>query len=92
MKGLQFSSVSELLQSKNVPKVVKVVSCQQPQLSDGKKLEVDEVLLVRKVGKTMLRKPFLKVFSATKKEEKSINVRAEEGGGRGGVFCCCGVL
>jgi len=74
MRGVQFT-VAEVLQTKNLPKVMKVVGCCQPQLSDGKKLDVGEILLVRKTGKSMLRKPFLKVFSVTKKEEKNITVR-----------------
>ncbi len=74
MKGTTFSSVSEVVQAKVLPRALKVTSCSQAPLSDGKVLEKDEILLVRKMGKSMLRKPFLKVYSATKREDKTLYV------------------
>ena len=59
-----------------MPKILTVVSSSQTQTGDRKSslVEPNEVLIVKKIGKTILRKPFLKVYSLTSKEEKTLLV------------------
>ena len=70
-----------------LPRALRVKT--QASLSDGKTLDKDEVLLVRKMGKSMLRKPFLKVYSAAKREDKTLYVSP---GQEVGVACLIGKI
>ena len=63
-----------------MPKIIVVVSSSQTQTGDRKSslVEPNEVLIVKKIGKTLLRKPFLKVYSHTCSEEKLLLVRIDD--------------
>lgn len=68
-----FKSVSELVAAPTTPKLVKVIECPSSP-TKGPLLERHDILVVRKAGKTMLRKPFMKVYSLRAKEEKTLYV------------------
>ena len=73
-----FSSVTEVVSSKLMPRILSVVSS-QTQSSDKKSSIVfpEELLIVKKIGKTMLRRSFLKVYSYTTKEDKTLLVSSQ---------------
>ncbi len=69
MSGHVFKSVAEVAAAKVTPKLLRVLNS-----SDSKSGGEKELFVVRKVGKPMLRKAFMKVYSVTSKEEKTVSV------------------
>lgn len=73
IKGHVFKSVSELVASSSPPRLVRVTG--SPHTSPTRTaVNKNDLLLVKKTGKAMLRKPFAKVYSFNTNEEKTINV------------------
>ena len=74
IKGHIFKSVSELVASKSPPRIVRVLDALQT--SDPKtSVEKNDLLIIKKIGKTILRKAFVKVYSLSAKEEKTLTVQ-----------------
>lgn len=72
LKGFTFQSVPEIIAQKSPPQVLCVVDGHQGSHPKSS-VEENEKLIVKKVGKTtMKRKPFVKVFSLKTKEEKTL--------------------
>lgn len=69
MKGFTFKSVSELVSATPTPRLVSVKEAKS-------NVEKNDVLIIKKTGKTMLRKAFVKVTSLNTKEEKTLYVSA----------------
>ncbi len=78
LKGYTFKSVSEIVSASPPPRIVRVLDAGAHSSPSKTPVESGELLLVRKTGKTMLRKPFIKVYNFVSKEEKTLYVRGVE--------------
>lgn len=78
--GYTFKSVSDIVAAAHTPRMVRILTAASSPSSTSKDspdrspVSRSDLLVIKKTGRTLMRKPFIKVFSFNTKEEKTLYV------------------